>query len=166
MLYDALEGGARPLAPPAATRLVTQLAKTAPSTKPEAMRPILWKSVALAVATVGFVPILALQHAGAVVVYIVALVVVHLVGLGILLWGRPWAAWAASRHALAWRVLALAVLTFLLMLVGKGLAATGLVFWTSLTAVWLLHTLGVVVLHLRGRPATCPIPGMQRQVAA
>ncbi len=115
----------------------------------------LWKTALLLVTTIALIPILAWQHEYAATAYVAFLVIVHVLGLGIFAWGVRKHHIAPSRRGLVVRIVGLVVLTGLLLLASKGLSKdlTSAIFWISLTAIWLLHTVGVAMLHLRRRPA-------------
>lgn len=120
-----------------------------------APKALAWKSVILLVTTLAFVPILLWQHELAASVYVGALVLVHVVGLGVLI-ARS-GDWWKDKRALGWRLGGIALLTVLLAIVGKGLTGTtGGLFWGTLGLVWVLHTAGAVLLHLRGEARSCP----------
>lgn len=114
---------------------------------------IAWKSAFLAVTTIALIPILLYQHKLAASVYVIFLAVVHLGGLVVFAWG------VKKEHfqrGLWIRVAGLVILTGLLYLASKGLQATDTIFWLSLGAIWLLHTLGLFLLHARKEPLNCP----------
>lgn len=114
---------------------------------------IAWKSAFLAVTTVALIPILLYQHKLAASIYVIFLAVVHAVGLFVFLWG------VKKEHfqrGLWIRVSGLVILMGLLYLASKGLQATDTIFWFSLGAIWLLHTLGLFLLHARKEPLDCP----------
>ncbi|MGB1586338.1 MAG: hypothetical protein ACPHID_04765 [Thermoplasmatota archaeon] len=125
-----------------------------------APKSLLWKSVLLLVATLAFVPILLMKHELAGAIYVAALVIVHVVGLVVIV-AKSGDQWWQDKRALAWRLGGIGVLTVLLSIVGKGLVgSTGLIFWGTLGLIWLLHTVGALIFHLRGDPRACPIPGI------
>lgn len=125
-----------------------------------APKSLLWKSLLLLVATLAFVPILLLKHELAGAIYVAALVVVHVVGLVVIV-AKSGGAWWQDKRGLGWRLGGIAVLTVLLSIVGKGLVgSTGIIFWATLGLIWLLHTAGALIFHLRGDPRACPIPGI------
>ena len=116
-----------------------------------------WKVAILAVTTLAFVPVLLSRNEHAGTWYVAALVAVHVAGLAVLLWKTPKGTWNLRDPAMWLRIAALGILALLLSWVGKGLTeASGTMFWLLLAGIWLLHTAGVVLLHLRGRDLACP----------
>jgi ABC-type transport system involved in cytochrome c biogenesis permease component len=113
----------------------------------------LWKTTLLAVTTVALVPILLWQHELAAKVYLWALVVVHVAGIFVVGIGVRRHQIAPDRRGLYIRLLAIAILIALLYLAAQGLEGKvgGVLFWGSLFAIWALHTLGLVLLHLRSQ---------------
>lgn len=116
-------------------------------------RAVVWKSAFLAVTTIALIPILLYQHKLAAGIYVGFLAVVHLGGLVVFLWGVKK---EQFQRGLWIRVSGLVILTGLLYLASKGLQATDAIFWLSLGAIWLLHTLGLFLLHARKEPLNCP----------
>lgn len=118
-----------------------------------------WKTTLLAATTIALVPILLSKSAWAATVYLWALVVVHVAGLFIVAIGVSRRDIAPDRRGLYVRLLAIACLVGLLYLASKGLRTTAqdFLFWGSLFAIWFLHTLGLALLHVKGRrEAACP----------
>ena len=125
----------------------------------EQRRRFLWKTVLLAATTIALIPILLAKSAWAATVYLWALVVVHVAGLFIVAIGVRRRDIAPDRRGLYIRLAAIACLVALLYLASKGLRTTtqDFLFWGSLFAIWLLHTLGLALLHVKGRrEAACP----------
>lgn len=118
---------------------------------------IIWKSALLLVTTVALIPIILYQEQIWAHAYVAFLVAVHLLGLVIFLWGIK--KQDLLGRGLWIRLSGLAILTVLLYIASKGIQSgleTG-VFWVSLTAIWLLHTAGLFLLHVRGqRDIACP----------
>lgn len=119
-----------------------------------------WKTTLLAAATIALVPILLLQHELAALIYLVFLVTVHVAGLVIFAVGVRKEDIAPTRRGLWNRVVGIAVAVVLLYLVSHGLSSdtASWIFWGSLFAIWLIHTLALLTLHLRGRAEqkACP----------
>jgi len=123
-------------------------------------RQFAWKTALLAATTVSLVPILLWQHVLAAKIYLAALIVVHVVGIGIIAIGVRRHDIAPDRRGLVIRLVGITLLVALLYLASGGVRSTasGLVFWGALFAIWALHTLGLALLHLKGRreAAACP----------
>ncbi len=123
-------------------------------------RRFYWKVVILAATTIALVPILLLKDAGWATVYLIALIAVHVGGVVIVAIGVQRQQLAPDRRGLLIRLGAIALLVALLYIASKGLQnpALDLTFWISLFAIWLLHTAGLALLHVRGRreAALCP----------
>ena|ERR1041385_964563 len=123
-------------------------------------RQFAWKVALLAATTIALVPILLLKDELAAKVYLVALAIVHVAGIVVIAIGTKRDHIAPDKRGLAIRLVAIAVLLALLGLAAKGLrtGTESFVFWGSLFAIWLLHTAGLALLHLRGRRevSVCP----------
>lgn len=119
-----------------------------------------WKSALLLATTVALIPILLSKHELAATIYLWVLIVIHIAGLLIIGVGVKRHHVAPTKRGLYSRLAGIAVLIALLYLASKGLATTaeGWIFWGSLFAIWALHTLGLALLHIRGRreAAACP----------
>ena len=119
-----------------------------------------WKVALLAATTVALVPILLMKNEWAAQAYLWILVAIHVVGLFIIGVGVKRTHIAPDKRGLAIRLVGIALLIGLLYLASKGLqtSAEGLLFWGSLFAIWLLHTAGLALLHIRGarENAVCP----------
>ena len=119
-----------------------------------------WKVALLAVTTVALIPILLSKNEWAAQVYLWILVAIHVVGLFIIGAGVKRHHIAPDKRGLVIRLVGIAVLIGLLYLASKGLqtSAEGFLFWGSLFAIWLLHTAGLALLHIRGgrENAVCP----------
>jgi|SRR5688572_31710612 len=119
-----------------------------------------WKVALLLATTIALIPILLLKSAWAAQVYLWVLVGVHLVGLAIIAIGVKRQHIAPDTRGLVIRLVGIALLIGLLYLASKGLQTdvAGWIFWGSLFAIWALHTLGLALLHIRGRRemAVCP----------
>lgn len=119
-----------------------------------------WKVGLLAATTVALVPILLMKNEWAATIYLVALAIVHVAGLVVIVVGTKRHHIAPDTRGLAIRLVAIAILLALLYLASKGLSTSteGYVFWGSLFAIWLLHTAGLALLHIRGarENAVCP----------
>lgn len=119
-----------------------------------------WKVGLLLATTVALVPILLMKNEWAAQVYLWALVAVHVIGLFVIGIGVKRHHIAPDTRGLVIRLVGIAVLMALLYLASKGLRSDveGLLFWGSLFAIWALHTLGLALLHIRGRRelAACP----------
>jgi hypothetical protein len=93
-------------------------------------------------------------------IYLWVLVVVHVLGLFIIGIGVKRHHIAPDKRGLYSRLAVITVLIALLYLASKGLQSSveGWLFWGSLFAIWLLHTLGLALLHIRGKRenALCP----------
>lgn len=115
-------------------------------------RTFYWKTGLLAATTLALAPILLWQHAMAAQVYLVALVVVHVAGLAVIAVGAKRQDIAPGLRGFLIRLAGILALVALLGLAANGLTGTtGTVFWSSLFAIWALHTAGLALLHLRGR---------------
>lgn len=119
-----------------------------------------WKVGLLLATTIALVPILLMKSEWAAQVYLWALVAVHVVGLFVIAIGVKRHHIAPDRRGLVIRLVGIAMLVALLYLASKGLRSDveGFLFWGSLFAIWALHTLGLALLHIRGRRemAVCP----------
>lgn len=119
-----------------------------------------WKVVLLAATTIALVPILLMKNAWAAQAYLWILVVVHVLGLFIIGIGVRRHHIAPDARGLVIRLVGIALLVGLLYLASKGLQTSveGALFWGSLFAIWLLHTAGLALLHIRGKRenAVCP----------
>ncbi len=119
-----------------------------------------WKVALLAVTTVALVPILLMKNEWAARVYLWVLIAVHLLGVVVILVGTKRHHIAPDKRGLAIRLGAIFLLVGLLYLASKGLQGSteGYLFWGSLFAIWLLHTAGLALLHIRGarENAVCP----------
>ena len=119
-----------------------------------------WKVALLLLTTIALIPILLLKHEWAAQVYLWILVGIHVVGLVIIAIGVKRHHIAPDRRGLVIRLVGIALLIGLLYLASQGLQgnAAGWIFWGSLFAIWALHTLGLALLHIRGRRemAVCP----------
>lgn len=119
--------------------------------------PIIWKSALLLLTTIALIPIILYQERIWAHAYVAFLVVVHIIGLIIFLWG-------VKKHDLLGkgmlvRVAGLVILTALLYIASKGVQTSleSGIFWVSLAAIWLLHSGGLFLLHVRGqRELACP----------
>lgn len=123
-------------------------------------RQFLWKTTLLAATTLALVPILLYQDVLWAKLYLVTLIVVHIAGVAVIAIGTKRHHIAPDTRGLVSRIAAIVVLTALLYLAAKGLdtQVSGWVFWGALFAIWALHTLGLLLLHVRTRreAATCP----------
>ncbi|HUR62178.1 MAG TPA: hypothetical protein VM286_07425 [Candidatus Thermoplasmatota archaeon] len=119
-----------------------------------------WKAGILLVTTVALAPILLWKDEMAATVYLVVLTFVHVAGILVIAVGARRQDIAPDRRGLVLRLLAIAVLVGLLALAADGLTSdtSSGIFWSSLFAIWALHTAGLALLHLRGRRElqTCP----------
>ncbi len=119
-----------------------------------------WKVALLALTTVALIPILLMKDEVFAKLYLWVLVGIHLVGLLIIGIGVKRTHIAPDKRGLAIRLVGIALLIGLLYLASKGLKTSteGIVFWGSLFAIWLLHTAGLALLHIRGarENAVCP----------
>lgn len=117
-----------------------------------------WKTALLLVTFLALIPILLYRDVLGAKVYLWFLVGVHAVGLVVFSWGVGRQDIAPSTRGFVGRLAGLAVVTALLYLASfglKGAFGTAL-FWGSLFALWAIHTVGLVLLHLRGRREACP----------
>ena len=119
-----------------------------------------WKVGLLLVTTVALIPILLSKNEWAAQAYLWILVGIHIVGLFIIGVGVKRHHIAPDKRGLVIRLVGIAILIALLYLASKGLQSSveGWIFWGSLFAIWALHTLGLALLHIRGRRemAVCP----------
>jgi hypothetical protein len=120
----------------------------------------IWKVVLLAATTIALVPILLMKNEWAATIYLWALVIVHLLGIVVIAIGTKRHHIAPDMRGLVIRLVAIALLVGLLYLASKGLQSSteGILFWGSLFTIWLLHTAGLALLHVRGarENAMCP----------
>lgn len=119
--------------------------------------PILWKSGLLLLTTIALIPIILYQEQIWANAYVIFLIVVHVLGLLIFLWGIK--ARDLLGKGFAIRLAGLAILTGLIYLASKGVQSEleTSIFWISLAGIWLLHTGGLFLLHVRGqRDLACP----------
>lgn len=119
--------------------------------------PIIWKSALLLVTTIALIPIILYQEQIWANAYVIFLIVVHAIGLVVFLWGVK--ARDLLGKGFAIRIAGLAILTALIYLASKGVQSSleSSIFWISLGAIWLLHTGGLFLLHVRGqRDLACP----------
>ncbi|HEX2066443.1 MAG TPA: hypothetical protein VHI93_06495 [Candidatus Thermoplasmatota archaeon] len=115
-------------------------------------RAFYWKTALLAATTLALAPILLWKHAMAAQVYLVVLVVIHVAGIGVITVGARRQDIAPGLRGFVIRAVAIVLLVALLTLAAGGLTGTrGVVFWSSLFAIWALHTAGLALLHVRGR---------------
>lgn len=124
-------------------------------------RQFVWKTVLLAATTLSLVPILLMKSEEAAMWWLIALIVVHVVGTAILVAGTKKHHIAPDRRGLAYRVVAIVILSALLYLLGKGVTkyqVGDIVFWGILFAIWAAHTAGLLLLHVRTRreAKACP----------
>ncbi len=119
-----------------------------------------WKVALLLATTIALVPILLMKNEWAATIYLWALVAVHILGIVVIAIGVKRHHIAPDRRGLVIRLVGIALLIALLYLASKGLRSDieGFLFWGSLFAIWALHTLGLALLHVRGRRemAVCP----------
>jgi hypothetical protein len=144
--------------PPAPVSAHGQAAGTGPVVF-EHPRRFIWKTALLAATTIALIPILLAKDSWAATVYLVVLIVVHVAGIFIVAIGVRRRDIAPDRRGFVYRIIAIVCLVALLYLVSQGLrsATADYVFWGSLFLIWLLHTLGLVLLHVKGRrEAACP----------
>lgn len=119
-----------------------------------------WKMGLLLVTFLALIPILLYQHVLGAKVYLWFLALVHVIGTAVFLVGVRKQDIAPTRRGLWGRVVGLVTIGALIYLASQGLQTefgTAL-FWWSLFAVWAIHTLGLLLLHLRGRAEdkACP----------
>lgn len=133
---------------------------TGPRLRFERRGQFAWKVGLLLATTIALIPILLSKNEMAATVYLWVLVGVHVVGLFIIGIGVKRHHIAPDTRGLVIRLVGIALLVGLLYLASQGLKGSveGLVFWGSLFAIWALHTLGLALLHIRGRreAAVCP----------
>jgi len=118
-----------------------------------------WKVAMLVITFLALIPILLYQHELGAKAYLWFLIGVHVLGLLIFSIGVQREDIAPSRRGLYGRVAGLVTIVALLYLASKGLATTfgTALFWWSLFLVWAIHTLGLALLHIRGRrEVACP----------
>ena len=119
-----------------------------------------WKVALLLATTIALVPILLMKNTWAAQAYLWILVAVHIVGLFIIAIGVKRHHIAPDTRGLVIRLVGITLLVGLLYLASKGLQTSveGVLFWGSLFAIWLLHTAGLALLHIRGKRenAVCP----------
>lgn len=129
---------------------------TAPKWKIDKI-PIIWKSALLLITTIALIPIILYQEKIWANAYVIFLIVVHAIGLIVFLWGVK--ARDLLGKGFAVRIGGLAILTALIYLASKGVQSSleSSIFWISLAGIWLLHTGGLFLLHVRGqRDLACP----------
>ncbi len=119
-----------------------------------------WKAIVLFVTIAAFIPILLYQHDLGVKWYLGFLVGVHVLGLIVFGWGVKKEDIAPTKWGLIGRLIGLASVGILLYFVSKGVTDTdagSIIFWSSLFALWAIHTGGLLLVHLRGREGSnCP----------
>lgn len=119
-----------------------------------------WKVALLAATTIALIPILLSKNEMAATIYLWVLVAVHVLGLFIIGIGVKRHHIAPDKRGLYSRLAGITLLIALLYLASKGLQSSveGWLFWGSLFAIWLLHTAGLALLHIRGKRenAMCP----------
>jgi len=123
-------------------------------------RQFFLKTALVAATTLAFVPILLYQAEGAALVAITLLIAAHFAGAAVIAYGVRRQQIAPDRRGMVSRLAAITVLVLLIWLAATGLTSplsSGL-FWGSLFAIWALHTVGLLLLHVRSRreQATCP----------
>lgn len=115
-------------------------------------RTFYWKTGLLAATTLALAPILLWKDVLAAQVYLVALAAVHVAGIAVIAVGAKRQDIAPGLRGFVIRLVGILALVALLALAASGLTGTtGTVFWSSLFAIWALHTAGLALLHLRGR---------------
>jgi hypothetical protein len=116
-------------------------------------RRFMWKTILLTVTTLALVPILLYKDVLWAQIYLWTLVVIHVAGIGLVVYGTKRHHIAPDRRGLVVRIIGLTTLTALLYLAAKGLnteVGTWL-FWGALFSIWALHTVGLLFLHVRSR---------------
>lgn len=124
-------------------------------------RQFLWKTALLAATTLALVPILLYKNELWAQTYLVTLIVVHIAGGVLIVWGNRRHHIAPDVRGLVIRLVGIVCLVALLYITAKGLTGYPVghwVFWGALFAIWALHTLGLLLLHVRSRreAAVCP----------
>jgi hypothetical protein len=136
------------------------MAMEAPRLRFERRGQFAWKVGLLLATTLALIPILLSRNEMAATVYLWVLVGVHVAGLFIIGIGVKRHHTAPDTRGLVIRLAGITVLVALLYLASQGLKSSveGALFWGSLFAIWALHTLGLALLHIRGRReiAACP----------
>jgi FtsH-binding integral membrane protein len=118
-------------------------------------RQFAWKTALLAVLTVGLGLVVLSKHAMAAQAYLVLLIAVHVGGLVVLALRTEKRDLAPSAFGLFWRLTGLAVMIALLAMV--RLQPDSPWFWPTLAGIWVLHTGGLAMLHVRAAEgAPCP----------
>lgn len=119
-----------------------------------------WKVGLLLATTIALIPILLMKNEWAAQAYLWILVAIHVIGLVIIAVGVKRHHIAPDLRGLVIRLVGIVLLVGLLFLASKGLRTdvAGFVFWGSLFAIWALHTVGLALLHIRGRRemSVCP----------
>ena len=123
-------------------------------------RQFFWKTLLLGATTVLFVPVLLYRDVLWAKVSLLALIAVHVAGGVVIAVGNKRHHIAPDRRGLAIRLIGITALALLIWLAAQGLDTSlgPLVFWSALFAIWALHTLGLLMLHVRSRreSAACP----------
>jgi hypothetical protein len=123
-------------------------------------RQFLWKTILLGATTLALVPILLYKDVLWAQTYLVTLILVHIGGGVLIVVGNRRHHIAPDRRGLIIRLVGIASMVILLYIAAKGLGTTvgSWVFWGSLFAIWALHTLGLLMLHVRSRreATVCP----------
>ncbi len=118
-----------------------------------------WKTGLLLLTFVALIPILLYQSVLGAKVYLWFLGIVHIIGTAVFVIGVRKEDIAPTARGFWGRVAGLVTIGLLIYLASKGLQTEfgSLLFWGSLFAVWAIHTLGLLLLHLRGRhDKNCP----------
>lgn len=129
-------------------------------------RQFAWKAALLAAFTVGLGLVVLSKHALAAQVYLALLISVHVGGLGVFALRTERGDIAPSAFGFLWRIAGLAVMVALLTMIRLN-PDSGL-FWPSLGGIFVLHTAGLSLLHLRAADgAGCPfLPSTWRRPRA
>jgi hypothetical protein len=118
-----------------------------------------WKTITLLVTFVALIPILLYKSELGATWYLGFLVAVHVIGLVVFGWGVAREDIAPTTWGLVGRLIGIVSVGILLYFVADGLKSSfgSAVFWTSLFGLWAIHTGGLLLVHLRGRPGSgCP----------
>ncbi|MCA1813103.1 MAG: hypothetical protein LC624_04015, partial [Halobacteriales archaeon] len=130
-------------------------------------RQFAWKTLLLALITLALAPIYLERSALAAQLWVGALLVVHVSALAVFILRTRKEDIAPTPFGLAWRAIGLLVAIALLSLLAKLLVPESAWFWPTLGAIWVVHTAGLTLLHVRAVPgAPCPfVPSAWRAKA-
>jgi hypothetical protein len=120
-------------------------------------RQFAWKTLLLLALTLALAPIYLWKSALGAQLWVAGLLVVHLGALGVFVVRTRKEDVAPTPFGLAWRAIGLLVAIALLTALAKLLVPDAPLFWPVIGAIWVVHTAGLSLLHIRAVPgAPCP----------